>query len=213
MWIDDKKRNSQARERENSVLAEVKVQGIKVKSRVVESEIALRSAMEELWSYVGKGTGSKHVVGLDIECTSVDSTNKVSILKLASASLCLIIRLLNFGKIPHFLFNFLRLPDVSFVGVGIKENFVMLERDYGLQCRNMVDLPTLAASVLDDRRFMGYGLIDLAYHVIPLQVIKKPACVFFSDWSGENLAMEEIEFATIDAYISYKIGNKLLGGL
>ncbi|XP_042502929.1 uncharacterized protein LOC122080111 [Macadamia integrifolia] len=192
---------------------EVKVQGIKVKPRVIDTEIALRAGIEDLWSFIGKGTGSKYVVGLDIECTTVESTRKVSILKLASGNFCLIIRLLNLGTIPQFLFNFLRIPDISFVGVGIKENFDLLERDYGLQCRNMVDLKTLAASVLDDRRLVGYGLVDLAYHVIPLQVMKKPASVLLSDWKGENLTMEEIEFATIDAYISYKIGNKLLGGL
>ncbi|XP_043717926.1 exonuclease 3'-5' domain-containing protein 2-like [Telopea speciosissima] len=192
---------------------EMKVQGIKVKPRVIDTEIALKTGIEDLWSFVGKGTGSKYVVGLDIECTAVESTNKVSILKLATGSFCLIIRLLNLGTIPHFLFNFLRLPDVSFVGVGIKENVAMLERDYGLQCRNMVDLRFLASSVFDDRRLVGYGLVDLAYHVIPLQVMKKPASVFLSDWNGENLTMEEIEFATIDAYASYKIGNKLLGGL
>ncbi|KAJ4951194.1 hypothetical protein NE237_028026 [Protea cynaroides] len=192
---------------------EVKVQGIKVKPRVVDTETALRSGIEELWSFVGKGTGSKYVMGLDIECTPVESTNKVSVLKLAAGSLCLIIRLLNLGTIPHFLFNFLRLPDVSFVGVGIKDNVDLLRRDYGLECRNAVDLATLAASVLDDPRLVGYGLVDLANQVIPLQVMKKPACAFFSDWSGENLTTEEIEFATIDAYISYKIGNKLLGGL
>ncbi|XP_043694388.1 uncharacterized protein LOC122645107 [Telopea speciosissima] len=192
---------------------EVKVLGIKVKPRVVDTEIALRAGIEELWSYVGKGTGSKYVVGLDIECKPFESVNRVSVLKLACGAFCLIIRLLKLGTIPNFLFNFLRLPDISFAGVGIKENVALLEKDYGLQCRNIVDLPTLAAAVLDDRRLVGYGLVDLAYHVIPLQAIKKPPCVFLSDWSGDNLSTEEIEFATIDAHVSYKIGNKLLGGL
>ncbi|XP_043696716.1 uncharacterized protein LOC122647356 [Telopea speciosissima] len=192
---------------------EVKVQGIKVKPRVEDTEIALRAGIEELWSYVGKGTDSKYVVGLDVECKPIESVNKVSVLKLAYGSFCLIIRLLKFGTIPDFLFNFLHLPDVSLVGVGIKENVALLERDYGLQCRNIVDLPTLATSVLDDRRLVSYGLVDLANHGILLQVMKKLACVFLRDWSGENLSTVEIEFATVDAYVSNKIGNKLLGGM
>jgi hypothetical protein len=46
------------------------------------------------------------------------------------------------------LVNFLRLPNITFVGVGIKDNFAKMEKQYGIVCRNAVELGPLAATAI-----------------------------------------------------------------
>ncbi|KAF9606838.1 hypothetical protein IFM89_029295 [Coptis chinensis] len=50
---------------------------------------------------------------------------------------------------------------MTFVGVGIKDSVERLTRDYGLECRNAIDLGDLAASILEKPRMRGCGLGQL----------------------------------------------------
>ncbi|KAM7501147.1 hypothetical protein LguiB_000051 [Lonicera macranthoides] len=68
---------------------------------------------------------------------------------------CLILQLSHLDSIPWSLLNFLNLPNFTFAGIGIKESMVKLERDYGIGCKNAVELGALAAD-LDQQLFSSW---------------------------------------------------------
>ncbi|CAL9071955.1 unnamed protein product [Musa textilis] len=159
----------------------------RVASTVVAQLRALRSA----------SGSSKLVVGLD-----------VALLQLCSGTQCLVVQLHLLDYIPEELAGFLADPAVVFVGVGITSDVLKLREDYGWGVRNAVELAPLAAK--KHVPFAGLGLVDLLRSVLGIS-IEKPASVACSDWTAEHLSHDQIVYAATDAYVSYLIGEKLLG--
>nr|KYP56159.1 hypothetical protein KK1_002396 [Cajanus cajan] len=159
------------------------------------------------------------VIGFDTEwCLSnedddseVNSTIKCATLHLCDENTCLIIQLLHLKSIPVSLLNFLRLPDYTFVGVGIKENLDKLEKHYGIRCRNAVELGPLAASVLKMPRLSACGIDELALVVNKLNIRKdRPLSVVFKDWGQYKLSKKHAKLATVNVYSYFNVGCKLL---
>ncbi|GAB4830601.1 hypothetical protein Ancab_020367 [Ancistrocladus abbreviatus] len=188
-----------------------------VKTTVIPTESDLNATLGEFLSTIFNDR-RKRVVALDIEKVYTSSRNggrideKVSVLKLCTGCFCLLIQLLHFKSTPSSLAAFLQLPDISFVGVGIKHCVDCLERDYGINCRNAVDLGQLASRVRENQHVSAFGLADLAYEVALFKLVKAPG-VAFSDWGAEKLSSEQVRAATSDAFVAYFIGNDLLGGV
>ncbi|KAK7356308.1 hypothetical protein VNO80_15577 [Phaseolus coccineus] len=124
---------------------------------------------------------------------------------------CLIIQLLHMDSIPRSLFNFLHLPDYSFVGIGIKDDLYKLEVEYGIRCRNAVELGPLAASVMKMPRLSGCGIDELTLVVNKLDLRKhRPLSALFKDWGQYALGEKLAKLATINVYSCYKVGSRLL---
>ncbi|XP_077252549.1 cleavage stimulation factor subunit 50-like [Tasmannia lanceolata] len=189
----------------------VTIQGLSIRTAVVSHSSLVDNYINELKSYLG--FHPKNVVGLDVEWkpnTSAGITNKVAILQLcAGESQCYIFQLLYFDTMPQSLKSFLADPNITFVGVGIKEDAVKLAGDYGLQCGNYVELGPLAARLLGSPDYSGYNLENLAREVVGLNIEKRPT-VTRSNWSERQLSEEQVKYAAIDAYASYRIGKKKL---
>ncbi|XWS36082.1 hypothetical protein CRYUN_Cryun20dG0053400 [Craigia yunnanensis] len=128
-----------------------KVIGLDVERTIFEEDCSIGSD----WSYRKKSerkvtdVDPKRAVNEDSEETK-DSKMKsrVAILQLCDGDTCLIIQLPFLVSIPKSLHNFLQLPDFAFVGIGINETLAYLEKEYGLGCKNAVELGQLAASVM-----------------------------------------------------------------
>lgn len=69
-----------------------------------------------------------------------------------------------------------------------------LRRDYGVECRNVVDLKPI---------------LDLAMYCGNLEVEAKPLSVIRGNWGAGNLNVEQIESAATDAFAFFKFGNML----
>jgi hypothetical protein len=118
------------------------------------------------------------VIGFDVEWSLVRSyeeeihaKSKCSTLQLCDGHTCLIILL---NHIPNFgssfckyvyksLLKFLRQPNVTFVGFGIKDNLAKLEKQYGFGIRNAVELGPLAATTMRMPRLSYCGIDELAF--------------------------------------------------
>ncbi|KAF3574472.1 hypothetical protein F2Q69_00062461 [Brassica cretica] len=76
---------------------------------------------------------------------------KTVLLQLCDGDHCLIVQLhpYDYVELPLSLFNFLNLPDFTFVGIGIKKSLMMLESEFGLTCKNAVDIGP-ASPVFED---------------------------------------------------------------
>ncbi|KAL6283857.1 hypothetical protein ACE6H2_014786 [Prunus campanulata] len=156
------------------------------------------------------------VVGFDTEWTFVDvGTGKmearVVLIKLFSCIGCVLIRLDHkSGPVCPSLKKFLIMKDVIFVGIQIREDLMKLKENFGIEIRNVVELTELAVNVLRKQRLSACGPRDLAREVLKVGVEQRPQDVIWTSWAEESLTPEQIECATIDAYLTYKTGKKLL---
>ncbi|XP_021768595.1 Werner Syndrome-like exonuclease [Chenopodium quinoa] len=214
-----------------SITCKVGLESRVVKTTVVKTIAQLDQSLRELLVSISqnvRGNTCKCVVGLGVEkefrpSSSADGvggnhqvSERVAILKLCYGTSCLIIQLLQLKTAPCSLSNFLQLRGLSFVGVGIRHCLEALERDYGIKCRNAVDLGQLASAIKEKEVYKGYGLLDLVKELCFSDVKKHLMDSFtataLSNWGVTTLSQKQIEAATSDAFICFYLGNDLFGG-
>ncbi|GMH25741.1 hypothetical protein Nepgr_027584 [Nepenthes gracilis] len=194
------------------------IQNKDVRTTVVSTGSELDNSLGKLLSTIGAERQMKRLVGINIQKvhTPLESgklRDKVAVLTLCSGLSCLVIHLLHFRTIPSSIAAFFELPEISFVGVGIKHCVDALERDYGIGCRNAFDLGQLFSINKEEPKLSALGLGDLAYKSGMFDVgVTAPSAVF-SDWGADRLNSEQIKYATTTAFMAFFVGNRLLGGL
>lgn len=150
-------------------------------------------------------------VGLDVEWrpnTQRNMQHPVATLQLCVGLRCLVFQILHSPSIPHSLVSFLADPNVTFFGVGIEEDVEKLLEDYNLSVANVLDLRSLAAEKLSDSELNRAGLKSLGLRVLGLEV-QKPQRIARSRWDNPWLTAEQVQYATVDAFLSYEIGRVL----
>ncbi|XLS51312.1 hypothetical protein HN51_011989 [Arachis hypogaea] len=150
---------------------------------------------------------SSVIVGIDVERGLVSGIgSKSATLHLCIDNKCLILQLLHIDNLPLSLKYFLTNPNFFFVGFGVDRVISMIKTDYGLKCGVHADIMELAKEKWPYQYNIRSGLKDLAINVVGLKM-KKPK---LSNWKSRVLSIEQVEYACVDAYGSYKIGHKLL---
>ncbi|GKU95656.1 hypothetical protein SLEP1_g8987 [Rubroshorea leprosula] len=150
-------------------------------------------------------------IGLDIEWRpnlNPGDNNPVATLQLCSGKTCLIFQLLRAQEIPISLAELLADPSFTFVGVGVGEDGEKLMKDHGLRVRNVVDLRYLAAVRLCREDFGRMGLKALAKAVLQWDM-EKPKNVTLSRWDDDALSDAQIQYACIDALVSFELGRAM----
>jgi hypothetical protein len=200
-----------------------------IKTTVITNESALEGGLKLLLSAIDvellknnyAGNSLERVVGLDIEKSfSSSSTSdgvvseKVAVLKLCAENDCLIVHLPHFKKIPTSLAKFLDLSDITFVGMSIKKNLGDLRRDYGIQCRNAVELGALAADVQKKPILNAFSLPDLFKYVFKFpkweKTFGKSTNVAFCDWGTSILSSDQIWHASMDVHATVMVVKELI---
>jgi ribonuclease D len=155
----------------------------------------------------------KLIVGLDVEWRPSYSPvqNPTALLQLCVGRRCLIFQLLHADYIPDDLEDFLADPGFRFVGVGVQGDANRLDNDHRLRVANTVDLRGLAADGMQMRRLRQAGLKGIASAVMGVN-IEKPRNVTMGQWDAYELSEEQIQYACIDAFVSFEVGRKLLTG-
>ncbi|KVI07167.1 Werner Syndrome-like exonuclease [Cynara cardunculus var. scolymus] len=154
------------------------------------------------------------IVGLDVEWRpnqSRNSDNPVAILQLCVGKRCLVFQILHSPTVPESLKNFLRNPSYTFAGVGIESDVEKLTVDYNLVVANMADVRALAAVKYGVRELQNAGLKSLTMTVLGKE-ISKPKGVTMSRWDNEWLTPAQVQYASIDAFLSFKIGRTVISG-
>lgn len=151
-------------------------------------------------------------VGLDIEWLPNFYRNQVpnppATLQLCVGRNCLIFQLLFAPEIPQSLKNFLLDADYTFVGVEINRDVEKLRDSYGLEVQNTVDLRGLAADWTGKDWIRSRGLVNIAKEVLGKD-FEKPKNVTVSHWDDDWLSLDQIQYACVDAFVSFEIGKKL----
>ncbi|KAI4349763.1 hypothetical protein L6164_010321 [Bauhinia variegata] len=181
---------------------------------------------DHVWSFLNAASADgRKIIGLDTEWklvldsdsgfdSEVKSKSNLAILVLCDGNSCLIIQMPYLDSVPTSLFTFLRLPNITFVGVGIKENMAKFEKEYGIGCKNAVELGPLAAAVMMMPRPSACGVDRLALEVNGIFLHdQRPISTIFNDWGAKVLSKKHAKLAAINAYAYYRIGNKLSNGM
>jgi hypothetical protein len=135
---------------------------------------------------------------------------KCATIQLCDGHSCLIIQL-NYLESYNSLVNFLSLPNITFVGVGIKENLARLEKYYGIGCKNAVELGPLAATVMNMPRLSLCGVDELAFVVNGFDLQDhRPVTTSHNYVARYLLSRELAKVAVVNVYCYQKIGAKLV---
>ncbi|KAK3024355.1 hypothetical protein RJ639_043681 [Escallonia herrerae] len=152
------------------------------------------------------------IVGLDVEWRpnfARNSDNPIATLQLCTGPHCLVFQILHAPSVPTSLSAFLNNPLYKFVGVGIESDVEKLICDYGLSVANFVDICGLAAEVYGARELKSAGLKVLAQRVLGKELVK-PKRVTMSRWDNPWLTPAQVQYACIDAFLSFEIGRTCL---
>ncbi|KAI4305879.1 hypothetical protein L6164_029212 [Bauhinia variegata] len=153
------------------------------------------------------------LVGLDIEWrpnfTRGGVQNPVAIIQLCISKSCLIFQLHQASSIPKSLYEALQNPNIVYAGLGITRDAKKLEEDYGLQIARCIKLETMAAKVYDQKELQRAGLKTLVEYILE-EDIPKPKHVTLSNWQAKTLTCDQVCYACVDAYYSYKLAKQML---
>lgn len=170
-------------------------------------------------------------IGLDTEYISKDNNPKsfsncqmwlqkadkiaVCKLQLATNKMSLVIDLCKFNKmLPDNLVKIITAESWIKTGIGISNDLKYLSYNFDLgQCNGGIDIKQIA----ELKECHNPNLFDVFHNTSNNQyndTIKKHKKKFDpnTDWSND-MTMEQIEYAGMDAYMSYKIGEYLINGI
>ena len=186
-------------------------------SAMIDTTVTRDAAVADEWVRTVRAAnprGARLIVGLDCEWKPNYrswTTSKVAILQLCAGTRCLVLQLFYVDRIPASIRSFLADPGVLFVGIGVGEDVAKLDADYGLTCSAHLDLEGRCNDHLG--HYTGgrswLGLKGFAREVLGL-AMEKPRSVTMSNWEKLDLEEAQIRYACIDAYVSYKLGEKIL---
>ncbi|KAL6614801.1 hypothetical protein ACP70R_037071 [Stipagrostis hirtigluma subsp. patula] len=189
--------------------------GTVVKTTVASDGGAVERFLDEV-----RGDSGHHqalMVGIDTEWRLVDQpegrrrAHRMAVLQLCVGRRCLVFQIVHADYVPDALHRFLASPDVRFFGVGVDGDVKRLSEDCGLEVANAVELTKLAVEALSRPELKGAGLKTLTREVMGV-CIDKPKQVTMSKWDAEPLSSEQVQYACIDAFVSYEVGRLLLAG-
>ncbi|KAI5078056.1 hypothetical protein GOP47_0007880 [Adiantum capillus-veneris] len=150
--------------------------------------------------------------GLDVEWRPnrlQGQRNKVALLQLSNEDECLIIQMLFLDRQPQALRKLLSDPSKGLAGVGVCADGKRLLQDYGLEFQGGIELTTLAVEQLRREELRNVGLKVLVQEVLGL-ALEKPKRVTLSNWAKEKLDQVQINYACLDAWVSFALSKKLL---
>ncbi|GAB2218658.1 hypothetical protein Drorol1_Dr00001884 [Drosera rotundifolia] len=146
------------------------------------------------------------------------TSNKAATLHLCIDAKCIIVQLFYVDYIPQTLKSFCSNPNFIFVGVEVQDDVAKLRQKYGLFYARNKDIRDHAMTLWPMKWYRRLGLKAIALDVVglymekPLHVCRSncSGSASFPNWEVRELSYDQIEYACIDAYVSYRIGRKLL---
>lgn len=173
-----------------------------------------------------------YLIGLDVECIAKNNNNCESFencnnwvkkvddiavckLQIATSSICLVIDLCKFNSnLPNNLITIIKSEYWIKTGVGISNDLKNIAYNFDLgQCAGGIDVKVIAElygcmnpNLLDIYKNISNGKSNSYFEHI------KNKKNYNTDWS-RDLTIDQIEYAAIDAIMSYKIGEYLINGL
>ncbi|CAN1176414.1 Protein RISC-INTERACTING CLEARING 3'-5' EXORIBONUCLEASE 2 [Linum perenne] len=187
---------------------------MKVETKVIEPygdanysiNVLLMGMLEKNDMVVGFGT--------EWDCSQAYGEHKIAMLKFCTKLGCILVRLdPETNYVSESVRKFMAFKDAIFAGVHIKDDIEKLRHYYGVVVKNPVELSEIAANYRENKSFLALGVKDLASRtgVNLFGSPGKPGVeVIMSNWRNVPLKFQQIQSATIDVYLAYRVGRKLI---
>ncbi|KAJ6979880.1 hypothetical protein NC653_027884 [Populus alba x Populus x berolinensis] len=155
---------------------------------------------------------SNLIIGLDTEWflpAYPGDYQKIAILQLCVGRRCLIFQLCHADYFPQSLIDFLGNKKYTFVGKEVRNDASKLMNDYGLNVGHCRDVAYWAASKHGgEEDFKKFGLKRLVLRFLKKE-LEKPLKITLSRWDRKELNYQQIKYACLDAFVSFKLGELL----
>ncbi|BAS99773.1 3'-5' exonuclease [Oryza sativa Japonica Group] len=128
------------------------------------------------------------------------ATIRPGTLQLCAGHRCLVFQLAHAdAAVPAALRRFLADERVVFVGYGVRSDCRKLEEQHGLEVARTVELRSLAGMGNTSMQRMAEE------HLGWDGVTTKPRKVGTSRWDARRLSKEQVQYACVDAYLSFRL--------
>ncbi|KAL5699576.1 exodeoxyribonuclease I [Ranunculus cassubicifolius] len=180
----------------------VNIYGNRVLTTVTRRALIVRQWLARIRNKNRYKWGKRFTVGLGVQWNPSSRSNRVATLQLCVGSRCLIFQICRANGIPRVLRNFLSDGRATFVGVRNYSDAELLYRDYKLEVKHVLELGSVAGC-------RGFSMERLASLVLEFDGVRKSESVGRSEWDQRELDDDQVEYACVDAFISFEIGRKL----
>jgi ribonuclease D len=133
---------------------------------------------------------------------------KAATVQLASSRGVSVFQLSAMGRFPARLAQILASRDVWKLGIGIRNDAIKLQRDYGVRCDGLLDLKEVAVRVLPDG-IRPWALADLCERTLERGLRKGAGSARCGDWEATPLDDEALEYAALDAWAALAVWEAL----
>ncbi|KAE8734193.1 Mevalonate/galactokinase family protein isoform 1 [Hibiscus syriacus] len=183
-------------------------------STPITTTVTATPAVVRDWLYrvlsVHRSRRHKLVVGLGVQWNAFSSTTPppAATLQLCIGRQCLIFQLLHTNTVPLYLRRFLEDPTITFVGVwNHSDEEKLYWSNHRLSVSRLIDARDVAA----DRHGFSRQLSmeKLAEYILGTGGVMKPQRIGLSAWDTYWLSLEQVQYACVDAYISFELGKEL----
>ncbi|GAV83673.1 DNA_pol_A_exo1 domain-containing protein, partial [Cephalotus follicularis] len=186
--------------------------------KIIETTVTQNASIADSWAQdvLSKCNACTNINIVGLNCKwkphPISSmSNKIATMQLCIDTHCLILQSLYMDNVPPSIKSLLSDPRIVLVGVEVDEVVLKLKNEYGVCCNKTIDVRMLV-KLHFPLSFRGKpGLKALANPLLPLHGWKpKNISACLNHMESRVLDVELITFACIDAYVSYRIGYKLL---
>jgi len=167
------------------------------KIHVIDHRVAAGLAVDWLRSYP--------VLGFDTETKpsfTKGRLNRVALLQLATPNEVFLFRLCKMG-IPQCLLTLLTDPNILKIGAALKNDIDVLKRSIKIKPAGFIDLQDVA----QEYQIKNLGLAKMAGIVLGVRISKSQQ---LSNWENNILTEAQQRYAATDAWMCYRIYEKLM---
>ena len=146
-----------------------------------------------------------HIIGFDTETkpsfTKGAKSNGVALMQLSTEDECFLLRLNKIG-VPEELTEFIADSSVRKIGISLKDDFLILRKNYVFKPNAFVDLQSIIAD---------YGIEEMSLQKIYAILFDKRISKSqrLSNWEADELSGAQQEYAAIDAWACLQIFLKI----
>ena len=185
---------------DKATINELPIESFAGRIHVVDSVDQAKKAVEVLRQH--------NVLGIDTETKPSfrkGRTNKVSLIQLSTDAECFLFRINKIGFIEE-LRDLLTDPNMTKIGISLRDDFSVLHRVDSFDPRNFVDLQSVVGQ---------YGIADMSlqkiYAIIFGKKISKSQRL--SNWEADQLSVPQQYYAALDAWACLHIYEALQEGV
>ncbi|KAJ0263838.1 Protein RISC-INTERACTING CLEARING 3'-5' EXORIBONUCLEASE 1 [Hirschfeldia incana] len=143
----------------------------------------------------------------DVKSCDAKSEWRLSSVKLSTKNLCLFLRLPNpFTDNLNDLYRFFASKFVTFVGVQIQEDLVLLKENHGIVIRSSLEIGKLAAKARGTPIVEFLGTRELAHKILWYDMSRLDSIQSKWDEAGSN---DRLEAAAIEGWLIYNVYDQL----